>query len=1287
MALLPYSRALFSAVKCTSVGGMSLKGSIRNLISKQLVYSEFGDPLQVVKFREVEVPPLDSQEVLVRMLAAPVNPADINTIQGKYPVKVNLPCIPGNEGVGIIEEVGKDVKGICPGNKVIVTKPVQGTWRDIAAFKQDVVRVVPDGLGTVEAATLTVNPCTAYRMLTDFKPVRDGLVVIQNGANSACGQNVIQLCKAWGVKNVNIVRNRPEIAELKKYLECLGATYVLTEEEVRSTKIFKDKEIDRPVLALNCVGGKSSLEMLRQLQHSGTMVTYGGMSREPVNIPTSAFIFKNLSFYGFWMTAWNEKATATEKDKMIDDIVKLMCEGKLKGPAHKMVKFSNYEEALGNALTPTGFIGRNLCLPCLPSIPGDEGVGEVVEIGDRVCTVELGDRVVLTSRLLGTWRYYGVFHERDVHVISSKLPLPEASMLTIAPCNAYRMLRDFKKLKPGDTVIQNAANSPCGQCVIQLCKAWGINTFNIVANHCGYEEVKEYLMGLGATAVYTIEEAEALTAFDTSLSRPVLGLNCLGGRFEDVMIKLLDSCGVMVYYGCAFDLPIVKQFVRPDVNFERFHLCDWDAHAGILCKDVMMNDIVQTMVIGKLRAPIYQPIELKNYVHAFRNTVNCEAFATINFVFDLKIKVKVLLTKPVWKSKMEQEYETYQFLTTNRVDNDLNTEEQFYIVQDNCTLMTVDKPIQYITQLQDGKQVIESIECPVYDSQPYYIDLNTSSGLVPITVQGDSIQPSVSVYENNYLLPTSGVEMIPENGINLIKQTNENMIVDNNKQADSYAEITLSDEQYETLRQKGWILLELKDKAFLLDSSGLHEITNDPRLIERLKQDQSQIVCSNNEMAGCSMKVVMIPTVYENTGENVEVNEGESMDIGVGTEIVMQDNYRLQDNVDYDEQVIVQDLSVQKEEPTQLQVNDTSKSTDPKKKSNRVLLKSQYLLKDIPKEIVLGKTVNGKNLIARVVKGKGFFKTLRRSRKAKTDAGKDFIVSEKDLAKLVQQVLQGTAEKCRDEDITAAEAVVTQLGRVPDFTPTLPKENLIITKTTREENEDGLIDNQTNTVIITGRLVLEESKEKFVHIPDMLNEHMKNAELEKKKKNDEKGEPENLEEDMFLHINITETKSADNISRISVIVNRQYLPLAQIYKMKTKLSTAVYACSACAKVFKTNEDLENHQEYKCPDAPIFPDDNEHLYTVVKTRSNITIFMCKNCNEKFIRRKDCQKHVVIHSSENDQEAAAVAKYLESVPNNKAPTKDVHKCKMCPNTYFHSSSLTKHILAKHINIVKS
>lgn len=57
------------------------------------------------------------------------------------------------------------------------------------------------------------------------------------------------------------------------------------------------------------------------------------------------------------MTAWNNQADIAEKETMITDIISLMCENKLRGPVHKMVKFSNYKEALENALTSKGFIG------------------------------------------------------------------------------------------------------------------------------------------------------------------------------------------------------------------------------------------------------------------------------------------------------------------------------------------------------------------------------------------------------------------------------------------------------------------------------------------------------------------------------------------------------------------------------------------------------------------------------------------------------------------------------------------------------------------------------------------------------------------------------------------------------------------------------------------------------------------------------------------------------------------------------------------------------------------
>lgn len=78
-----------------------------------------------------------------------------------------------------------------------------------------------------------VNPPTAYRMLHDFARLEPGDTVVQNGANSAVGRYVIQICRLLNIKSVNVVRDRDEISELKKELGDLGANYVYTEEEVR----------------------------------------------------------------------------------------------------------------------------------------------------------------------------------------------------------------------------------------------------------------------------------------------------------------------------------------------------------------------------------------------------------------------------------------------------------------------------------------------------------------------------------------------------------------------------------------------------------------------------------------------------------------------------------------------------------------------------------------------------------------------------------------------------------------------------------------------------------------------------------------------------------------------------------------------------------------------------------------------------------------------------------------------------------------------------------------------
>lgn len=282
---------------------------------------------------------------------------------GKYPDKPDLPAVPGNECVAEIIACGPNVKTLKVGDRVIPFTIQSGTWRTHSLYNESNVMKVPSELGVVEAATITVNPPTAYRMLRDFVPLKPGDTIIQNGANSAVGQAVIQLCRIWGINCVSIVRDRPDIGELTEFLKGLGSAEVLTEEQCRTTQLFKSRALPRPKLAFNCVGGKSATEILRHLENKGVMVTYGAMSREPVTAPNAALIFKDISFRGFWMSRWGkENANSPLRKEMLDEIIKYYLKGDLKPPVHKLVPFANYKEAIESSLNFKGFNGAKFIL-------------------------------------------------------------------------------------------------------------------------------------------------------------------------------------------------------------------------------------------------------------------------------------------------------------------------------------------------------------------------------------------------------------------------------------------------------------------------------------------------------------------------------------------------------------------------------------------------------------------------------------------------------------------------------------------------------------------------------------------------------------------------------------------------------------------------------------------------------------------------------------------------------------------------------------------------------------
>ncbi|CAH2221842.1 trans-2-enoyl- reductase, mitochondrial [Pelobates cultripes] len=242
-------------------------------------------------------------------------------------------------------------------------KPVVGTWRTEGLYNESSLVRVPSDIPVVGAATLSVNPCTAYRLLSDYETLRPGDSIIQNASNSSVGQVVIQIAASLGITTINVVRDRSDLSSLVQRLHDLGADHVITEDVLRKPEMKElFKKCPRPKLALNCVGGKSTTEMLRHLDYGGTMVTYGGMAKQPVTIPVSALIFKNVKLCGFWVTQWKRDRAHNREEvtKMIRDLSDLIRRGKLVTPPSTEWPLQDFAKAMRDAQTP--FLSRKQIL-------------------------------------------------------------------------------------------------------------------------------------------------------------------------------------------------------------------------------------------------------------------------------------------------------------------------------------------------------------------------------------------------------------------------------------------------------------------------------------------------------------------------------------------------------------------------------------------------------------------------------------------------------------------------------------------------------------------------------------------------------------------------------------------------------------------------------------------------------------------------------------------------------------------------------------------------------------
>jgi NADPH:quinone reductase-like Zn-dependent oxidoreductase len=190
--------------------------------------------------------------------------------------------------------------------------------------------------------------------------------------------------------------------------------------------------------------------------------------------------------------------------------------------------------------------------PALPTVIGNEGVGRVLNVGPGVQNVKVGDRVLAPLSSF-TWR------ERMIVPASGLFALPpgadpqQLSMLAINPPTAALLLSEYVNLKPGEWVVQNAANSAVGRWVIAFAKARGLKTVNIVRR----PELVPELHAIGGDVI-VVDSPDASNQIKAAVGHADLrlALDGVSGPATGMLASTLSPHGMLVSFAAMSEAPM-----------------------------------------------------------------------------------------------------------------------------------------------------------------------------------------------------------------------------------------------------------------------------------------------------------------------------------------------------------------------------------------------------------------------------------------------------------------------------------------------------------------------------------------------------------------------------------------------------------------------------------------------------------------------------------------------------------------------------------------------------------
>jgi NADPH2:quinone reductase len=278
---------------------------------------------EVLTLVDLPVPKPRPNEAVVNLSAAGVNFIDIYFREGRY--QAAFPFINGQEGAGVVSEVGGEVKSLKPGDRVAFTGRL-GAYAEYLAVPEDRLVRVPEGMTDQQAAACMLQGMTVHYLVHDTFPLNKGDTALVHAAAGGVGLLLVQMAKQLGARVIGTVGSEFKAKLAREAGADEVILYAQQDFEAETKRITAGKGVD---VVYDGVGKATFDKDLNVLRPRGYLVLFGGASG-PVPPVDPLILSQKGSLFLTRPTLVNHIATREELEKRASDVMNMITAGKLK---------------------------------------------------------------------------------------------------------------------------------------------------------------------------------------------------------------------------------------------------------------------------------------------------------------------------------------------------------------------------------------------------------------------------------------------------------------------------------------------------------------------------------------------------------------------------------------------------------------------------------------------------------------------------------------------------------------------------------------------------------------------------------------------------------------------------------------------------------------------------------------------------------------------------------------------------------------------------------------------